>query len=347
MPIVYRHIDANYIRMECIDHMGNRERFRMHKGKEPIREAGLVAFDRKEWTARLWKIPHDQEMMEPVRIASALRERIKELNCLYGIAQLAERFGDSMEELLAHLVEFLPLSWQFPEVTCARIVFDGRTYKSQGFKVSDWRQTSRIFVYKEPLGEVAVFYLEERPAADEGPFLSEERIMLDEVARRIGAIAIRLSAERELQDANKQLMLERGALQESNTALRAVLARIEEEKQRIYRDVQVNVERVVIPLLHALALELPKEKRKYLEILRNNLEEITSPFLRKLSGDYQVLTQTEIGICDMIRNGMRTKDIAQLRGVSASTINRHREHIRKKLKITNCEVNLETYLKSL
>lgn len=319
----------------------------MYKGKdEPVREAGATAFDLKEWTSRLWKIPHDQEMMEPVRIASALRERIKELNCLYGIAQLAERYGDSMEDLLTHLVELLPFSWQFPEVTSARVVFDGRTYKSRDFKVSDWRQASQILVYNEPVGEVAVFYSEERPAEDEGPFLREERIMLDEVARRIGAIAIRLAAERELQETNKQLILERSALQESNTALRAVLAKIEEEKQSIYKDMQLNVDRVVMPLLHALALELPREKRKYVEILRNNLDEITSPFTRKLSGDFHVLTQTEISICDMVRNGMRTKEIAQLRGVSASTINRHREHIRKKLKITNCEVNLETYLKS-
>lgn len=320
----------------------------MPKGKdEPARETGATAFDLKQWTSCLWKIPHDQEMMEPVRIASALRERIKELNCLYGIAQLAERYGDSMEELLTHLVEFLPFSWQFPEVTCARVVFDGRTYKSRGFKIGEWRQAAQILVYNEPLGEVAVFYSEVRPPADEGPFLREERIMLDEIARRIGAIAIRLSAERELQETNKQLVLERSALQESNAALRAVLAKIEEEKQSIYKDMQINVERVVMPLLHALALELPKEKRKYAEILRNNLEEITSPFTRKLSGDYHVLTQTEIGICNMISNGMRTKEIAQLRGVSASTINRHREHIRKKLRITNCDVNLETYLKSI
>jgi DNA-binding CsgD family transcriptional regulator len=48
----------------------------------------------------------------------------------------------------------------------------------------------------------------------------------------------------------------------------------------------------------------------------------------------------------MIRSGMRTKEIAQIRGVSAATINRHREHIRRKLKITNSDVNLVTYLQS-
>lgn len=308
---------------------------------------GAAAADPYEWTSRLWRIPHDQEMMEPARIASALRERIKELNCLYGLAQLAERYGDTMGDLLERLVEFLPFSWQYPEVTCVRIVFDGQTYKSQGFKVTEWRQASQILVYDEAVGDVTIFYTEERPAEDEGPFLKEERIMLDEVARRIGAVAIRLSAEEGLQEANKQLTLERAALQESNAALRTVLARIEEEKRGIYKDMQANVDKVVIPLLHALALELPKEKRKYVEILRTNLEEITSPFLSRLSTAHHVLTQAEIGICNMIRNGLRSKEIAQLRGTSVATVNRHREHIRKKLKITNCDVNLETYLQSL
>jgi DNA-binding CsgD family transcriptional regulator len=324
------------------------ERSFMSNGKpQTAREAGSTPFGPNEWTSRYWKIPHDQDMLEPVRIASALRERIKELNCLYGIAQLAERYCESIEEMLAQLVEFLPFSWQFPEVTCARIVFDGRTYKSRGFSISPWRQASQILAYNKPVGELAIFYTEERPPADEGPFLKEERIMLDEVARRIGAIAIRQAAERELQEANRQLMLERSALQEANAALRTVLAKIEDEKQSIHRDMQVNVERALMPLLHALALELPREKRKYVDILRNNLEEITSPFMRKLSGIHHALTQTEINICNMIRNGMRTKEIAELRGVSVATIHRHREHIRRKLKITNSEVNLETLLKSM
>ena len=101
-----------------------------------------------------------------------------------------------------------------------------------------------------------------------------------------------------------------------------------------------------MPILHALAIDLPRNKRKYLELLSTNLEEITSPFVNTLSKTHLSLTPTEISICNMIRNGLRTKEIAQIRGVSAATINRHREHIRRKLKITNSEINLTTYLQS-
>jgi len=302
-------------------------------------------FDPREWLSLLWRIPHNMEK-DPEKIGIALRERIKELNCLYGIARLAERYYDSMDSFLASLVDFLPLSWQYPEITCARITFEDQTFKSKEFKVTRWRQSSQILKYNEQIGEVAVFYLEEKPAADEGPFLKEERALLDEVAQRIGAIAIRISAEEELHETNKQLTLERKALQEANAALRTVLTKIEEEKHRIYKDMQVNIEKIIMPILHALVLELPKSQRKYIEILRTNLEEITSPFISQLSYACQSFSPTEVNICNMIKNGMRTKEIAQLRGVSVATINRHREHIRRKLKITNKKVNLTSYLQS-
>jgi DNA-binding CsgD family transcriptional regulator len=294
---------------------------------------------------RFWRIPFNNES-EPAKLMIALRERIKELNCLYGVAQMAERHPDSIEDLLSDLVNFLPFSWQYPEITCARIVFKGKTYKSKGFKVTKWRQSSQIFMYNQSVGEVIIFYLEESPPADEGPFLKEERALLDALAQRIGTIAVRISTEKELQKINKQLSLERKALQEANTALRTVLGRIEEEKEEIYMNIQANVDKILMPILHALAFDLPKNKRTYAEILRTNLEEITSPFVNRISKTHLSLTPTEVNICNMIKNGLRTKEIAEIRNVSVATINRHREHIRRKLKIINSDINLMTYLQS-
>jgi DNA-binding CsgD family transcriptional regulator len=295
--------------------------------------------------ALLWRIPFPTEI-EPHQVEAALRERIKELNCLYGISQLAERYLYSLDDLLQELVNFLPYSWQYPEVTCARILFKGKTYTSDGFEVTDWRQSSRIYMYHEPVGEVGIFYLEERPPVDEGPFLKEERALLDAEAEQIGTIATRISADLELQETNRQLTLERKALQESNSAMRVVLARIEQEKQEIHRDIKMNVEKILMPILHALAMQLPAAQINYVDMLQTNLEEIASPFISQLSLSYHSMTPTEIAICNMIRNGMRTKEIAEMRGVSEATVNRHREKIRRKLNITNQDVNLATFLQS-
>ena len=295
--------------------------------------------------ALLWRIPFPTET-EPDRVEFALRERIKELNCLYGISQLAERNLYSLDDLLQELVNFLPYSWQYPEITCAQIFFKGKTYTSDKFKMTNWRQSSRIYMYHEAVGECDIFYGEECPPADEGPFLKEERALLDAVAEQIGTIATRISADLELQETNRQLALEREALQESNTALRTVLARIEQEKQEIRQDMKMNVDKILMPILHALALQLSPAQKKYVEMLQTNLEEVTSPFISQLSLSYHSMTPTEISICNMIRNGMRTKEIAEMRGVSEATINRHREKIRHKLKITNQDVNLATFLQS-
>jgi DNA-binding CsgD family transcriptional regulator len=294
---------------------------------------------------RLWRIPFNNET-EPSKLIIALRERIKELNCLYGIAQLAEQHSDSIEDLLEDLVNFLPYSWQYPEITCARIMFEGKVFKSKSFKIAKWRQSSQIFMYNESVGEVTIFYLEERPPMDEGPFLKEERVLLDALAGRIGIAAMRISAEVKLQEINKQLIIERKALQEANSALRSVLARIEEEKQTIYMDIQANVDKILIPILHELTLHLPNNQRKYAEILRTNMENIISPFANNLSKNYLSLTSAEVSICNMIEKGLQTKEISQIRGVSAGTINRHRENIRRKLEIKNSDTNLMTFLQS-
>jgi DNA-binding CsgD family transcriptional regulator len=315
--------------------------------KEPLNSSEgkpYVPFPSKD-LALLWRIPFPTET-EPDKVEYALRERIKELNCLYGISQLAERHLYSLDTLLQELVNFLPHSWQFPELTCARILFKGKTYASDRFQVTSWRQSSRIYMYHEAVGEVGIFYLEECPPADEGPFLKEERALLDAVAEQIGTIATRISADLESQETNRQLTLEREALKESNIALHTVLARIEQEKQEIQRDIKMNVDKILMPILHALASQLTPAQVKYVDILQTNLEEITSPFISQLSLSYHSMTPTEIAICNMIRNGMRTKEIAEMRAVSEATINRHREKIRRKLRITNKDVNLATFLQS-
>jgi DNA-binding CsgD family transcriptional regulator/FtsZ-binding cell division protein ZapB len=293
-----------------------------------------------------WRILPSEES-DPTKVESALRERVKELNCLYGITQMAESGPESIGEFLARVVQLLPPAWQYPEITCARIVFEGTAYKTRGFKASRWHQSAEIFVFGEAKGQVEVHYRKERPPLYEGPFLREERTLLDAVAERIGAVAMRLAAEKELQESNRQLTVERQALQEANTALRAVLARIEEEKRTIHRDIQANVEKVLMPIIFALLAEMPRPYRRYVELLRDNLLEIAAPYANALSQRCHSLTPTELAICTMIRNGLQSKEIADMRNVSPATISRHRERIRRKLGIANSNVNLTTYLQSI
>jgi len=292
-----------------------------------------------------WRLPPSAER-DPSKVEHALRERIKELNCLYAVAQLAERHPGSLNDLLQGVVNILPPSWQYPEITCGRIVFEGQIFTTGSFRSTRWRQQADIAMHGKVVGKVEVFYTEEMPVSYEGPFLQEERALIEAVAEHIGLIATRMDTEEELKESNRQLTTEREAIRETNAALRTVLNRIEEEKREIRKDIEANVEKILLPILHALAIRVPKPQRKYVDLLRDNLEDIASPFVNELARKYRSLTPTEIRICKMIRDGMPTKEIAEIRGISPATISRHREHIRKKLGIANQAINLTTYLQA-
>lgn len=135
--------------------------------------------------------------------AHDLSERIKALDCLYGIADLVEKPGISLGEILQGTVDLIPPSWQYPELTCGRIVFEGQEYKTANFKETDWLQSSDIVVHGDKVGVVEVYYLEEKPAIDESPIIKEQRRLINAIAERLGRIAERKWTEEELQSINK------------------------------------------------------------------------------------------------------------------------------------------------
>jgi|GEM_PF-2210673 len=281
-----------------------------------------------------------------MRAEHALRERVKELRCLYGIANLVERPEPDLDAILQGAVELLPPSWQYPEVTCARIFFEEREYASPGFKETGYKQSANIMITGKKAGVVEVCYTRKMPPADEGPFLHEERALLDAVVERLGRTAERMRMEDELRSAYAQLQVERKALQESNAALRTVLSRIEDEKGAIKEAIMANVDKIIMPILHALEAEVEPERKGYIRLLTRNLEEITSPLVNRLSRRFLKLTPAELKTCNMIRMGLSTKEIADIRNVSPATVSRQRESIRQKLAITGRNVNLVTFLQT-
>jgi len=136
---------------------------------------------------------------------NALRERVKELTCLYGLAQLAAAPDTPLEEILPGVVELLPPAWQYPEIAAGRIILDGRLYVTANFKEGGCAQSADIVVDGRRRGGVEVVYLEERPAMDEGPFLKEERSLITAVARQIGLLVERRQADRDKARLREQL----------------------------------------------------------------------------------------------------------------------------------------------
>jgi PAS domain S-box-containing protein len=122
-------------------------------------------------------------------LAHTFAIRVRELNCLFGISHLVEAAHGSLERILQGAVRLLPPSWQFPDIACARILMHGREYRTGNFVDSRWKLTAEILVRGERAGLLQVGYLEEREPACEGPFLAEERTLINTIAGRLGEIA--------------------------------------------------------------------------------------------------------------------------------------------------------------
>ena len=146
---------------------------------------------------------------ELIQSTHDLGERVKELNCLYGISSLVERDENSLEMILQGTVKLIPLSFQYPEDTCARIVLEDREFITENFKESKLLQCSKIIVEGSQIGTVEVFNIEKRPpGGTEGQFLKEELKLIEAIAERLGKIIRRMRAEEQ----SKVSLVEKEAL---------------------------------------------------------------------------------------------------------------------------------------
>ena len=276
-----------------------------------------------------------------------IRARENELNCIYAFTQLAGIKQDDIDKFLSQVVDILPPWWTYPEIACARIIMGPKVFRSLYYQEGPWEQVSPMEFPGGVTGELAITYAEDRPLAEEGPFLKEERKLLDAVADQIIRVIDEKKTSGQLADYRHQLEIEKISLREANTALRLILDRIEEERSETQREVLDNMDRILMPIIKELERSVAPEQRKYIDLLSENLGHITSPFIRNLTTKSQALTATEVQICKLIRDGMGSKQIADLRGTSVATIHRHREHIRQKLGIANQKVNLASYLQRI
>ena len=184
-------------------------------------------------------------------IALDLSKRVKELNCLYGVSKLAARPSVSLSEILLGTANLMPPAWQSPEIAGARIVYETNEYKTENFKSTKWMQTKELKIKGIASGTIEVCYLEDMPEADEGPFLGEERRLINAVADELGLIIERYKAEKKLQQSYEKIQK---ALKGSINAMASIV-----EKRDPYT---AGHQRRVSQLSAAIAqkLELPDER---------------------------------------------------------------------------------------
>ena len=156
-----------------------------------------------------------------------------------------------------------------------------------------------------------------------------------------------IRTEEALRASEATLLEQKAALEQKNVALREILTQIELEKQQVKDDVIANVEDVFLPVLEKLRISSLNPDTKYIDLIERGLKGLTSSFGRKITQSSLKLTRREIDICNMIKNGFSSKEIAEFLHISLYTVGRHRHNIRRKMNIINKKTNLSVFIESL
>jgi hypothetical protein len=115
------------------------------------------------------------------RLLHDQRERLKELACINRTTSILKE-GKPIEESLQQIVLLLPAAWQYPEYTAARIKFAGKEFDSIDFNETKWRMIQEFITIDNDMGSIEIFYTSEFNNEDEGPFLNEERDLIQNIA---------------------------------------------------------------------------------------------------------------------------------------------------------------------
>jgi len=135
----------------------------------------------------------------------------------------------------------------------------------------------------------------------------------------------------------------------SRESMREMLTLIEKEKQMISENIKKNMGLVLHPLIDQLRISASGSQQDILDVMMNRIGHIAREVgvVEQFDSFGLNLTRRQILICEMIRDGMTSKEIALVLGCSPSTINNHRNIIRRKLKLSGKSANLQTFLNKM
>ncbi len=151
--------------------------------------------------------------------------------------------------------------------------------------------------------------------------------------------------ERKVVERTRELEIKTKSLEEVNTALKVLLNKRHEDKKELEENVLSNVKGLVLPYIDKIyKTRINEQQKTFLSIIETNIEEIVSPFYKKLGLKYYTLTPRELNITNLIKNGSTTKQIAKILNISSKTVDTHRKNIRRKIGIENKKVNLRSHL---
>ncbi|MDP4225477.1 MAG: PEP/pyruvate-binding domain-containing protein [Bacteroidota bacterium] len=225
----------------------------------------------------------DHSKIDLQRLIAEKNERLKELACLNHTTEIIKQ-AKPVEETLRQICLILPDAWQFPELAVARIEFENLTFTTPNFHETPWRQFQKFETVDKKQGRIEIFYLKEMPSSDEGPFLKEERHLINNLGIIIGNYLNSVEAESFLQKipreeaARKEIQDYQATPANSRQLLQKFLSR-HDSNLNIFHDLMpFHVKEILLISTLYDAFSIEKEGR----------------FSEHLLGEYQELNLTSI-----------------------------------------------------
>jgi signal transduction histidine kinase len=226
---------------------------------------------------------------------AALRERVKELTCLYSISKIVEAEELSIDDIAERVVRLLPPAWQFPDLASARVTVDNSVYATKRWREGGTRLKTDITVDGKKRGLVEVVYVPDKEEGSKPAFLAEERKLIKEVARQLGLIIEKKQAEAEKRQLQEQIrhadrlatigQLSAGIAHELNEPLNSIMgyAQLTRKNRELSGQVRGDMEKILKACLYArevmrkllfFSKQMPSKKSKVdlNEVIRDGIE---------------------------------------------------------------------------
>ncbi|MBS3769590.1 MAG: nucleotidyltransferase domain-containing protein [Bacteroidales bacterium] len=114
-----------------------------------------------------------------------LREREKELNCLYRIMQILKDEEKDIDDILKEVVDEIPYGWRFSGICMVKLIYQDRQFTTPHFYETKWYQSAEIVVDEKVMGDIRVYYAENVTEGPESLFLPEEYQLLKNIATQV------------------------------------------------------------------------------------------------------------------------------------------------------------------
>lgn len=255
-----------------------------------------------------------------------LREREKELDCLYHLAGLFAGYSGDEETLLRTVSTELRQAMNRPDKCEIRLVTDSSGSGEQRGPDRDFRSDFK-------LDDRESLFMEMNFTGSGGILLAREKNLLETVLKFTGEGLLKLRGT--------------NLIKNKNLALGELIENLQDSGRKRSDTLSSRLYSTVFPLLRDIQAAADTEQKMKFNLLFSSLKALTDTQEDRFPALVARLSPREAEICGLIRSGASSKMIAGTLAISTETVERHRCTIRRKLGINRRGINLRSYLMNL